>query len=77
MKEVLEPLPMIQRFLERASRILGWVIFSFGLVCVGLGAAIWWTAGMQDLGGVMGGVFLFAGLWIAIESFPAVFTRRR
>jgi hypothetical protein len=35
-----------------------------------LGAVIFWAGGGKDLGGVVGGVFFFAGLFLTLQALP-------
>lgn len=63
---------MSERFLDKASRILAWGIFGFGLLCMALGVIFWWGGRSMDIGGIVGGLLFFAGIYIAIESLGYV-----
>jgi hypothetical protein len=41
-----------------------------GLLCMVFGAVVFWAGGGKDLGGIFGGVFFFAGLFLALKALP-------
>jgi hypothetical protein len=60
----------------RASRIVGWILFAFGVGCMGFGAWVWLATGGQDVGGIFGFVFFIGGLLVAVPSFTFATTGR-
>jgi hypothetical protein len=61
---------MTRRFLEKASRVVAWISIGLGLLGMILGAVIFWAGGGKDLGGVVGGLFFFAGLFLTLQALP-------
>jgi hypothetical protein len=57
---------------KNASRVVAWVGFGFGLLCLSLGAAFCWAGGGKDVGGVVGWVFIVAGFFLAGESLSHI-----
>jgi hypothetical protein len=66
---------MTQRFLDKTNRVAGWLMFSFSILSIGLGAGVWFAGDGKDVGGMFGGVFLFAGVWLGIKSVPLLLSR--
>jgi hypothetical protein len=67
---------MTRRFLEKASTAVAWISVGLGLVCMVFGAVVFWAGGGRDLGGIVGGVFFFAGLFLALQALPHTRQRR-
>lgn len=61
---------MTRRFLEKASTVVAWISVGLGLLSMVLGAVIFWAGGGKDLGGIVGGVFFFAGLFLTLQALP-------
>ncbi len=56
--------------LDKASRVVAWISVGLGMLGMVLGAVIFWAGGGKDLGGVVGGVFFFAGLFLTLQALP-------
>lgn len=61
---------MERRTINSAGRMVMWIIVGFGLFVAGSGALIAMSSGWQDVGGILGGAFIFCGLFLAILAFP-------
>jgi hypothetical protein len=60
--------------LDQASRVVARISVGLGLLCMVFGAVVFWAGGGKDLGGIFGGVFFFAGLFLALKALP--FTKK-
>jgi hypothetical protein len=61
---------MTRRSLEKASRVVARISVGLGLLCMVFGAIVFWAGGGKDLGGIVGGVFFFAGLFLSLQALP-------
>ncbi len=68
---------MTRKTINSAGRMVMWIIVGFGLFVAGCGALIAMSSGWQDAGGILGGVFIFGGLFLAILAFPEPTPRQR
>jgi hypothetical protein len=56
---------MSNRFLETASRVIGWLAVCLAALAIALGAALWFAGDGKDVGGMMGAVFISAEVLLA------------
>ena len=61
---------MTRLSLEKASRVVAEISVGLGMLCMVFGAVIFWADGGKDLGGIVGGVFFFAGLFLTLQALP-------
>jgi hypothetical protein len=61
---------MTRRSLEKASRVVARISLALGILGMGFGAVIFWADGGKDLGGIVGGVFFSAGLFLTLQALP-------
>lgn len=58
------------RSIKSIERVVAWIIVAFGVCVTGSGVLISMSGGGQDVGGILGGVFIFGGLFLIILAFP-------
>jgi hypothetical protein len=68
---------MKRQTINSACRLVAWFIVGFGLLVAGCGTLTAMSSGWQDAGGILGGVFIFGGLFLAILAFPEPTRRQR
>ena len=56
--------------LNAANRVVAWISVAFGACVTASGVLISMSGGGQDAGGILGGVFIFGGLFLIILAFP-------
>jgi hypothetical protein len=61
---------MAGRFLESVSRVAAWAAVALGAVIIVGGVVAWRAGGGRDVGGVVGGVLIIAGVWLGFAAWP-------
>ena len=61
--------------MSRISRVVTGIAVIFGLAVTGFGIVFWLADGGQDIGGVVGGVCIFAGLSLAVMAFSELHSK--
>jgi hypothetical protein len=68
---------MSNRFLETASRVIPWLTVGFAALAIALGAAFWLAGDGKDVGGMMGVVFISAGVLLAASALSHALRRKK
>jgi hypothetical protein len=61
---------MTGRFLESASRVVAWAAVALAVGIIVGGVVVWRAGGGLDVGGVVGGVMIIAGVSLGFAAWP-------